>query len=249
MIHGLDCDKAGAMTIIAILFDKDGTLLDFNATFAPATAKVLAALANGDAEQQTRLAAAVDFDLASDAILPGSVLVAGSLENIAEALLPHTGHGDLATCLGVVDGLYVKYSLESLAAFPFLDSALDELAAMELELGIATNDSEEAAYAHLDQMGITSRFGYIAGFDSGYGEKPQPGMVSAFVEKLGLDARQVMMVGDSPHDLKAGNAAGTISVGVTSGGATADQLAPFADHIVDDVSHLAALVQRLNSAA
>lgn len=230
------------MTIKAILFDKDGTLLDFDATFAPATAKVLAALAGENAEQLSRLAAAVDFDLTSGKILPGSVLVAGSLENIAEALMPHTGHADLATCLEVVDGLYVKYSLESLAAFPFLDGALDALAAMGLEMGVATNDSEEAAFAHLDQMGITSRFAYIAGFDSGYGEKPQPGMVSAFIEKLGLEPAQVMMVGDSPHDLKAGNAASAVSVGVTSGGATADQLAPFADYVVEDISHLAELV-------
>ena len=237
------------MTIKAILFDKDGTLLDFDATFAPATAKVLAALADGDTKRQSDLAAAVDFELDSGTIKPGSVLVAGSLENIAEALMPHTGADDLTTCLEIVDALYVKYSLESLAAFPFLESTLDELAAMGLALGVATNDSEEAAFAHLDQMGIRDRFGFIAGYDSGYGEKPQPGMVSAFVDHLGLNPDEVMMVGDSPHDLKAGNAAQTISVGVTSGGATADQLAPFADHVVPDISHLAALVTQLASEA
>ena len=53
------------------------------------------------------------------------------------------------------------------------------------------------------------------------------------------------MVGDSPHDLKAGNGAGAISVGVTRGGATADQLAPLANHVVVDISHLPALVRQL----
>ena len=235
------------MTIKAILFDKDGTLLDFDATFAPATAKVLAALADGDTKRKSDLAEAVDFELDNGTIKPGSVLVAGSLENIAEALMPHTGTDDLATCLEIVDALYVKYSLESLAAFPFLESALDELAAMGLALGVATNDSEEAAYAHLDQMGIRDRFGCIAGYDSGYGEKPQPGMVSAFVEHLRLTPDEVMMVGDSPHDLKAGNAAKTISVGVTSGGATADQLAPFAHYVIDSIEGLPALVAKHNS--
>jgi phosphoglycolate phosphatase len=235
------------MTIKAILFDKDGTLLDFDATFAPATVKVLADLAVGDESRTAQMAKAVDFDLPSGTIIPGSVLVAGSLENIAECLLPHTAHTDLAACLEQVDALYVTYSLESLAAFPFLESALDELAAMGLTLGVATNDSEEGAHAHLGQMGIAERFGFIAGFDSGFGEKPQPGMVTAFVDYLGAEARNVVMVGDSPHDLKAGRAAGAISVGVTSGGATAEELAPLADHVVEDISHLADLVRGLNA--
>ena len=94
-------------------------------------------------------------------------------------------------------------------------------------------------------MGLMDRFGFIAGFDSGHGEKPAPGMVTAFIQHQGLAPNQVMMVGDSPHDCKAGRAAGAVTVGVTCGGATADQLAPFADHIVDDIRHLADLVHRL----
>ena len=234
------------MTIKAILFDKDGTLLDFNATFAPATAKVLASLADGDENRTAQMANAVDFDLPGGTIIAGSVLVAGSLENIAECLLPHTDHSNLAAYLEQVDALYVQYSLESLAAFPFLESALDDLAAMNLTLGVATNDSGEGAHAHLDQMGIADHFGFIAGFDSGYGEKPEPGMVSAFIDHLELAASQVMMVGDSPHDLKAGRAAGAIAVGVASGGATAEELAPLADHVVEDISNLAGLVRELN---
>lgn len=235
------------MTIKAILFDKDGTLLDFDATFAPATVKVLATLAGKDDSRIHQMADAVEFDLANGTILPGSVLIAGSLENIAECLLPLTDHADLTTCLEQVDALYVQYSLESLAAFPFLEEALDTLDALGLTLGVATNDSEEGAMAHLGQMGIKQRFDFIVGFDSGHGEKPDPGMVSAFVDHLGAEPSQVIMVGDSSHDLKAGRAAGAIAVGVTSGGASAEQLAPLADHVVPDISHLAALVQQLNA--
>ncbi|MEP1206794.1 MAG: HAD family hydrolase [Rhizobiaceae bacterium] len=234
------------MTIKAILFDKDGTLLDFDATFAPATAKVLAELAGGDAEQMQQLAAAVNFDIATTTIAPNSVLIAGSLDNIAECLMPHMRDTSQADALALIDALYVKYSLQSLAPFPFLESTLNELENLGLKLGVATNDSEEAAHAHLAQIGITERFCYIAGYDSGHGEKPEPGMVSAFVDHLGLQAHEVMMVGDSPHDCKAGRAAGALAVGVTSGGRPADELAPHADHVVESIEALAQLVAQLD---
>ena len=234
------------MTIKAILFDKDGTLLDFDATFAPATAKVLAELANGEEHRIRQLAAAVDFDLVSGTIKPGSVLVAGSLENICEELVPFMDNVDLSVALEKVDALYVKYTLETLAPFDFLESSLTELSEMGLDLGVATNDSEAAAMAHLNQIGVTERFCFIVGFDSGHGEKPAPGMVAAFIEHLGLTPQEVMMVGDSPHDCKAGRSAGAVAVGVTSGGATAEQLAPHADHVVGSIADLPDLLVRLS---
>jgi len=44
------------MTIKAVLFDKDGVLVDFNATWCPATVKVIDTLAAGDAGKRQALA-------------------------------------------------------------------------------------------------------------------------------------------------------------------------------------------------
>ncbi len=247
MIPAPDCDKAADMTIKAILFDKDGTLLDFHATFAPATAGVLAALAESKETSVDALADAVGFNLAQTSIKPGSVLIAGSLEEIAKCLLPFCSKGNLDLMTAHLDELYVEHSLKSLTPFSFLKTALDDLQALGLKLGVATNDSEIAACAHLDQIGIAKRFCFVAGFDSGHGEKPAPGMVRAYIDHLGLSPEQVIMVGDSPHDCKAGRAAGAVAVAVTSGGAPAEELAPHADHVVADISELPALVQRLNT--
>jgi phosphoglycolate phosphatase len=60
----------------------------------------------------------------------------------------------------------------------------------------------------------------------------------AFACALGLDPGRVVMVGDSLHDLVAGRAAGMQTVGVLTGLACRDELAPCADVVLPDIGHL-----------
>ena len=48
----------------------------------------------------------------------------------------------------------------------------------------------------------------------------------------------MVMVGDSLHDLVAGRAAGMQTVGVLTGPACRDELAPCADVVLPDIGHL-----------
>ena len=63
------------MPIRAILFDKDGTLVDFQRTWGPATHEVLTKLCNGDTAAFERLAAASLYDAKERLLLPGSPIV------------------------------------------------------------------------------------------------------------------------------------------------------------------------------
>ena len=52
------------------------------------------------------------------------------------------------------------------------------------------------------------------------------------------------VVGDSPHDLAMGRAAGAgLVVGFTGGGGVCDLLAPNADHIIERLEDLLALIR------
>jgi phosphoglycolate phosphatase len=109
---------------------------------------------------------------------------------------------------------------------------------MDISLAVATNDSEQAAVQHLNDCGVHSFFKLILGYNSGYGYKPNPGMCLAFCSKLKIPSNQVLMVGDSVHDMEAGNSAGMITIGVLTGLADKDTLAPLADVILPDISFL-----------
>jgi phosphoglycolate phosphatase len=107
-----------------------------------------------------------------------------------------------------------------------------------LRLGVATNDAEAPARAHLKVAGITDHFEFVAGYDTGHGAKPDAGMCLAFADHLGIAPQDCVMVGDSLHDLHAGRAAGMISVAVLTGIADAATLAPYAEVVLNDIGDL-----------
>jgi HAD superfamily hydrolase (TIGR01509 family) len=55
--------------------------------------------------------------------------------------------------------------------------------------------------------------------------KPDPDLIEVGVQRLGLERSQVVMIGDTPYDIAAARQAGVDTIGVTTGGFSAEQLA------------------------
>lgn len=235
------------MTISGILFDKDGVLVDFQRTYAPSTLSVIEALADGDGEVVIRLAKAVDFDAEAVSFGTGSVVIAGTAADIARAWHPHLPQLSQDELIDQVETLYDDITLRHVTPFDEVDAALTALTGRGLKLGLATNDTEESAHRHLAAIGQKDRFDFISGYDSGHGSKPAPGMILAFARQVGVDPAQIVMVGDSLHDMHAGRSAGAICVAVTTGMAGRAILAPHADHVIDSLSKLSELVSTISA--
>jgi phosphoglycolate phosphatase len=219
-----------------IVFDKDGTLFDFQTTWAAVTGRMLAALAEGDADLEARLADAAGYDLGTRKLLPGSVIVAATVVESADALISAMPRG---TDRGRVIDIRLRLAetapqVEAVPLVPFFDG----LRARGLALGVATNDGEAPARVHLDRAGVLGHVNFLAGYDSGHGAKPAPGQLRAFCAATGLPPEAVLMVGDSLHDLTAGRAAGMRTVGVLTGLASAADLAGEATVVLDHIGHL-----------
>jgi phosphoglycolate phosphatase len=231
-----------------VLFDKDGTLVDFHETWGPTTHAVIHALAAGDPELMRAQAEVLHFSLDARRFLPTSPLIAGSSAHYGRMWGEALGRTDFADLRLEIDRLTAIESLKALTPIGAPAIALGALKAMGLRLGVATNDSEAGARRQIAALGLDEAIEFIVGYDSGHGGKPEPGMVLAFARHLGVAPSRIAMVGDSLHDLDAARAAGALAVAVLSGPATRAVLEPRADHVVDDIEALPALFARLASA-
>lgn len=234
--------------IKGVLFDKDGTLIDFTATWRGLFENMLDDYAGNDMDLRIAIGRAVGFDVATRAFLPGSPVVADTSDVIARLMADLLPGVDAATIEDDANRRAAATGAGDIAPIDGLADALDRLRASGLALGVGTHDSEKAAHAHIRALGVADRFDFVAGYDSGWGLKPGPGMPDAFAAHIGATSSEVIMVGDSVHDLDAGRAAGcALVVGVLTGPATERELAHLADIVLPSVADLPDyLAHRLN---
>ncbi len=226
------------MTISAILFDKDGTLLDFDATFGPAGWHILNDLAGGDAGLLAALAEIAGYDLAARRFAHDAPFVADPTEVYGPAWAQTLDRPANTAFFEQIDQLTAQYALANLTVFQDVADTLDHLAGCGLPLGIATNDVEAVARDQISILGFSGYFTFIVGCDSGHGAKPGPGMVHAFAAHTGIPPAEIAMVGDSLRDLQTARAAGAVAIAVTTGLAAAEMLAPHADHVIGRLGDL-----------
>lgn len=221
--------------IAGIIFDKDGTLFDFEATWGAWARDIVTQLAGGDAARAGRLAGAIGYDMAAGRFARDSAVIAGTVAEVAELMVPELPQLDR-------DGLIARLDAAAQLApqVPAVDlpRCLTGLRGAGLRLGVATNDAEASARVHLRKAGVEGFFDFVAGYDSGHGAKPGPGQLLAFAAATGLRPGQVAMVGDSLHDMAAARAAGMRAVAVLTGPAGRAQLQQAADVVLETIDGL-----------
>lgn len=201
------------MPIRGVVFDKDGTLIDFHATWDPVFVAILDGLAGGDPARLRAAAEAVGFDVAAGVAAADSPLRSESNAELADRLAPVFGRGagDLAF-VAEVDAQIESHAPSTVTEVEGATTVLEALVRRGVPLGVATNDSEASARLQIDELGWSAHFVSVLGYDSGHGAKPGPGMVTAIAAAMNLPVQEVAMVGDSRQDLAAARAAGAVAV-------------------------------------
>ena len=77
---------------------------------------------------------------------------------------------------------------------------------------VVTSKSNEGAQRAIRMLELEPFLDELIGLDSSERHKPDPAPVLLALELLGYTPREALFLGDSPHDIRAGNAAGVTTI-------------------------------------
>jgi phosphoglycolate phosphatase len=224
-----------------ILFDKDGTLIDFHASWSRLFRELCLELAEGDRGRADDMLVKGGMDLATGHCRAGSIFAAGNTIDIATLWYPELAGEELSAMIRRMDAAFHKNGVLYSVPLPGLSDTLEALAGMRVAMGVATSDGTAATRAALAALKVDRYLPHVFGYDSVARPKPAPDMVHAFAAAIGAPAAEVAVVGDNTHDLHMARSAGAgAAIGVLSGTGKAEDLAPLADHVLDSIADLPA---------
>ena len=219
-------DDTAALTervarVRGVLFDLDGTLID--------TEELI--LSSARHATELVLGAALPDEVLRHNI--GVPLKAQMYEyapgHVDELLAAYREHNDR-----VHDDLIREY--------PGTVEALEALCNAGYRMGIVTSKSRPVASRGLDFFGLGRFFEFVVGYEDTTIHKPEAEPVLEGARRLGMKAGECLYVGDSPHDMAAGNAAGAITVAALWGPFPVRVLEPGPDFAIEHLRDLVGLL-------
>lgn len=226
-----------------LVFDKDGTLIDFHFMWERWVQDLAARLgaASGRAIE-ANLHRAMGTDPSTGRVLPEAPL-AGSimtrLRAVAVGVALDAGASPEAAEAAVALAWRPPDPVASARPLADLRALFGSLRAESRRIGVITADDRAPTWATLSALGVSDQIDAIRCADDALPMKPGPEMLLSLCAELGISPDRTAVVGDTPADLLMGRAAGaSLVVGVLSGAGGAGELGPLADVIISSVTDL-----------
>ncbi|MDK9761176.1 HAD family hydrolase [Vibrio sp. D420a] len=234
------------MKFKALLFDKDGTLLEFHKMWLNvsrgASEQVKAFSDNHQGNQTvtvTELLLAIGVE--GDVVDNYGLLASNPVEDTAIAwfkmLEPSVSLTEFTQITKAAFNNQVEENPEWVEALPGVTEKLTSLKQQGMYLGVATADTKDSTVYTLEQSGLSELFDYVGYSDGDIEPKPAPALLNAFCEQCGIEPHEVIMFGDTVSDMEFGRNAGAKNVGVLTGTANHAELEPMADLVIHSVAN------------
>lgn len=229
------------MNIKGIIFDKDGTLMDFASFWTPVAENAV----NSILDMVGGALSLSDKMLKSIGAYSGirGVLCSGTYEQISDEfyniLKEHT-EVDRRQLLGITSQAFhnsIGYG-EIIPACNNIVDVFAELGSKYKTLALVTTDDEYITRKCLDELGIYNFFDRIYADDGIHPSKPNPYYISKLCMEEGLSPEELVMVGDTMTDIKFAKNSGIMSIGVAKSMEDKEVLRGKADHIIRDISQI-----------
>ena len=188
-------------TIRGVIFDVDGTLVDSNDAHARAWAAALAE--HGHEVPFAHIRSLIG--MGGDKLLPAA---AGIDSASAQGRQISARRG----------AIFTERFLPHLRAFPQARALLEQLHAQGLKLAVASSARDEELKPLLALTGAAQLFETTTSASDARRSKPDPDIVQAALDRLGLPPADVAMVGDTPYDAEAAARAGIAMIALRCGG-------------------------------
>lgn len=219
--------------IEVILFDFEGTLVDFQWQLRPAADETLSALDKAGFQ--------------ADWYGPGSDY-ADIYNRTREIADQGKASFDLSRAMKIIDSTYDRYDADALERWNLYSDTLQtlrELVEAGYILGLVSNIGKNALTRALDKFGLTAYFKSVISRNDLSRLKPDPEGLLKSADILGTKPDKIMLVGDSRVDVQAAKAAG-MSACYLSGGENWPQNLPKSaiDLKVDKLSQIIPLLTR-----
>jgi HAD superfamily hydrolase (TIGR01549 family) len=214
------------MTITTILCDLDGTLVDSRHDIVVAFQQAWQTVVGGTPPGTEAIVQHIGKPLAEMLSDLGGVLS-----------LPR-----LNTFLTMYRHLFAKQDARLTQLYPGVIATLQALSSYTL--GIVTTKEPGQAAIVLQRLALTPFFQHIQGGTPGLPLKPAPDAIFAALTALHRVPPHTLMVGDTPADILAGQAAGTKTCAVTYGFGGREALVQCGpDYVIDAFSELVTLMR------
>jgi phosphoglycolate phosphatase len=186
------------ISVEALLFDLDGTLIDSKRDLASAIQFL---------QKSYRAPVSTENQVAT--------YIGDGVVKLVQRALPRLAEKDVEEAVSAFKHYYRQHCVDHTRLYPGVLATLKHF--QKKKMAVVTNKPVRISGYILEQLGLASFFKVLVGGDSLPNKKPHPEPVLSALHTMAIDKpRRAVMIGDGPNDIESGRAAGTYTCSISS---------------------------------